>query len=217
VINRGGNVIQHGELVYGLVLAVDIESFSRLDTLDQSLVQSRLNWVLDIAAGKASLDRDRWHRQLRGDGELAVLPAGSDVARIVADFTDHLAAALADARDSEPGEPPLRLRMAMHYGTLTNGHFGPVGHAPIVACRLLDAFAVRRTLRLASASDLVLVVSDRLYRDVVETRFHGLAPSQFRRMRVSVNGTTYVGYICSGTPRAPGYVATGRIEVGDGK
>ena len=50
--------IPSGELVYGLVVAVDIESFSRLDTLDQSLAQERLRDVLDVAAQKSGLDRD---------------------------------------------------------------------------------------------------------------------------------------------------------------
>lgn len=78
-------MFRHGELVYGLVVAVDIENFSRLDTLDQSMVQARLSQVLDLAAARACLDRKKWHRQLRGDGELAVLPPDTDVAWVVAD------------------------------------------------------------------------------------------------------------------------------------
>ena len=39
-----------------------------------------LSDVLDVAARKAGLDRDLWYRQVRGDGELAVLPTDADAA-----------------------------------------------------------------------------------------------------------------------------------------
>lgn len=192
---------QHGELVYRFVIAVDIENYSKLDALDQSVVQARLSEVLDLAAAKACLDRGSWYRQLRGDGELAVLPADSDAAWVVAGFTNELVEALNDHRRDHPAEPALRLRVAMHYGTLTSGHFGLVGNAPIVTCRLLDAKVVRRALAEETSGDLVLVISERVYHDVVETRFHGLAPKRFRPMRVSAKGKTYTGYLCTGTPR----------------
>ncbi len=194
--------MQHGELIYGLVVAVDIENFSRLDTLGQLLLQAQLNDVLDLAAHKALLDRDMWYRQLRGDGELAVLPPDTDVAWVLADFTERLIEALGQLRMTRQSEPRLRLRLAMHHGTLTAGLFGPVGSAPIIACRLLDARVARQALRAESAGDLVLVISQQLYHDVVETRFHGLAPERFRPMRTSAQGMTYSGYLCASTPRA---------------
>jgi hypothetical protein len=194
--------MQHGELVYGLVVAVDIENFGGLDTLGQLLLQTRLSHVLDLAAHRARLARDRWYRQLRGDGELAVLPPNTDVAWVLADFTERLAEALSQLRLTHRGEPPLRLRLAMHHGTLTAGDFGPVGSAPITTCRLLDARVAKQVLRAEATGDLVLVISEQLYRDVVKTRFHGLAPERFRPMRTTVKGMTYSGYLCAGTPRA---------------
>jgi hypothetical protein len=188
-------MLRHGELIYGLIVALDIENFSRLDTLDQSIVQARLRQVLDVAATQSCLDRTKWHLQPRGDGELAVLPPDTDVAWVVANFTHHIAEAL-----KAYGPPRLRLRISMHHGTLAAGEFGPAGDAPIVACRLLDARTTRRTLATANG-DVVVVVSQRLYRDVICTRFHGLQPDWFRPMRVSSKGTTYLGYICVGSPR----------------
>jgi hypothetical protein len=189
-------MFRNGELVYGLVVAVDIENFSGLDTLTQSTVQARLSRVLDLAASRAYLDRTKWHRQLRGDGELAVLPPDTDVAWVAADFPHQIAEELKDR-----GHPRLRLRIAMHHGTLTAGDFGPVGNAPIVACRLLDARATRRALATETDSDVVVVVSQQLFRDVVGTRFHGLRPERFRPMHVSIKGATYTGYLCVGSPR----------------
>src|SRR5436190_17446805 len=209
-------VIPIGELVYGLVIAVDIQSFSRLDTLDQSLAQEQLRDVLDLAAQKSGLDRESWYRQPRGDGELAVLPSDTDVAWVVARFTDQLVDALRGLRSgADRSDLTLRLRVSMHYGTLTAGHFGPVGDAPIVASRLLDSPMVRRTLSTETAVDLVLVISERLYHDVVRTRFHGLAADRFRPMRMSLTGVPYVGHVCAGTPLTPGDTGdTG--DTGDG-
>jgi hypothetical protein len=67
---------------------------------------------------------------------------------------------------------------------------------------LLDAGATRRALAADTESDVVLVVSQRLYEDVVATRFNGLRPERFHPMHVSVKGTTYAGYICLGSPKA---------------
>jgi class 3 adenylate cyclase len=186
----------HG-LVYRLLVAVDVEGYSKLDALDQSLVQSRLSDVLDVAARNAGLDRDLWYRQMRGDGELAVLPTDADAAWVVAHFTGRLAEALADLRAAGT---PLRMRVAMHCGPLTAGAFGLVGDAPIVTCRLLDAKVVREALATAD-DDLVLVISQQLHDDVVRTRFHELDPSRFRHTRFRVKSQVYSGYLCAGSPR----------------
>lgn len=184
-------------LVYRLVVAVDVEGYSKLDALDQSLVQSRLSDVLDAAARNAGLDRDLWYRQVRGDGELAVLPPDADAAWVVAHFTEQLAEALADLRRAGT---PLRLRVAMHCGPLTAGAFGLVGDAPIVTCRLLDAKVVRDALA-ATDDDLVLAISQQLHDDVVRTRFHELDPTRFRSTRFRVKSRPYSGYVCTGAPR----------------
>lgn len=189
-----------GQLRYGFVVAVDIEGFSSLHTRGQALAQASLSHVLRVAALKAQLDRDRWYRQLRGDGELAVIPLTVDPGWMVARFPEQVAVALAQRRSALAAHPPLRIRMAMHLGSMVHGEFGPVGEAPIVTCRLLDAPAVRRVLASEPAIDLVLVVSEHLYRVVVETRFHGLVPERFRPIRASVKGVTYHGRICAGPP-----------------
>jgi len=188
-------VVEHMGLVYRLVIAVDIANYSRLDMFDQSRIQARLDEVLARAARETGLDRADWDRQPRGDGELAVLPQDTDVAHVVAGFSARLAWELHKLRQSEPTEPRLRLRLAMHHGTMAPGRFGPVGAAPIVACRLLDAPVVRGQLTMSPDRDLVLVISGRLFDDVVLTRFNGLGPQGFQPFRVDVKGVGYDGYV----------------------
>ncbi|HEV2779000.1 MAG TPA: hypothetical protein VGX25_06315 [Actinophytocola sp.] len=182
-------------------MAVDLEGFSKLGVLDQRMAQTRLGQVLERAATGAGLSRAGWYRQPRGDGELAILPGDTDVALVVAQFPHLLEQALRELRSDSVRHPRLRLRVAMHYEPLSAGEFGPVGSAPIVACRLLDARATKAALAADPAHDLVLVISEKLYDEVVTTRFHGLEPRRFRRMRATIKGVTYRGYLCLGTPK----------------
>jgi hypothetical protein len=91
----------------------------------------------------------------------------------------------------------------VHHGTLTAGPFGSAGDAPIGVSRLLDAPQPRRHLADRREHDLVLVISDALYRDVVRTGFCPLDPDRFRAFRVLTKGVTYRGHIYQGPVAAP--------------
>ena len=51
-------MFREGQILYGLVVAVDIENFSRLDIRDQPVLLARLKEVLRLAAERARLDSD---------------------------------------------------------------------------------------------------------------------------------------------------------------
>ncbi len=181
------------------MIAVDIEGYSARIASEQLRVQEELRFVLDRAARQASLDRTGWHRQVRGDGELAVLPDLVDVPHVVGEFIAGLGSELAELNRRPASATPLRLRVALHHGTLTPGPFGPAGDAPIMVSRLLDAPPLRKHLAKRQRHDFVLVVSDSLYRDVVRTGFCPLDPAGFRAVRVVIKGITYTGHIYQGT------------------
>jgi hypothetical protein len=205
------DMLHEGQLVYGLVVAVDVEGFSRMGILDQAAILIRLKEVLDRAAERTGLVRAEWLRQPRGDGELAVLPADSDVSRVVADFTHEVVEEL-----RRGSRPRLRLRISMHHGALTAGVFGPIGDALVVACRLLDAESARETLARYTGEEVVVVVSQRLYEDVVATRFRGLRPDRFRPVTERVKGRTYCGYVCVGSPKSAAPAPEDAVPVGHG-
>ena len=187
-----------GPLVYRLLLAVDIQGYSKRTTIEQLRAQHMLSRALDHAASAIGLDRALWDKQVGGDGELATLPEGVDPAPVAGDFVIALAAALRGLNRGRDGGPALRIRLALHHGTMTAGPFGPAGDAPIVVQRLLDAAPLRRLLIDDPGRDLAYVVSESLYEDVVRTGFCALAPSAFRAIKVTAKGAVFRGHILTG-------------------
>lgn len=186
-----GNV----RLMYRLVLAVDVEKYSSRVAREQLRAQTDLRHILSLAAQNAGLDRSQWYEQVSGDGELAVLPDDVDVTVVVGDFTSQLTMILGEFNRQRTVGTRLRLRVALHYGTLTPGPFGPAGDAPIVVSRLLDARPLRRVLADQQERDLALIVSQRLYQDVVLTGFCSLDPDEFQAVRVNAKGARYQGFV----------------------
>ena len=180
-------------LAYRYLAAVDVEGFSTLNALEQMETQADLGWALDFAADRANLCRARWQRQVRGDGELAILPRDTDGPSLIADFPRELAGALGEVNKER--QRRLRIRVAMHHGTLADGQFGAVGQGPIVVSRLLDSDELRKYLEQRAELDLALIVSACLFHDMIETRFHQLEPAEFKSIEVRIKGRCYPAYI----------------------
>ena len=156
-------------------------------------MQDDLGSALDVAASRVGLDRESWQVQERGDGELAVLPPDTDGPRLIADYPRELADALGEVNSERRRR--LRIRMAMHHGTLVQGRFGPAGQGPVVVSRLLESDELRNCIAQRADLDLVLIVSASLYEDVIETRLCHLDPAQFTRTNALVKGRSYPAYI----------------------
>ncbi|WP_240809828.1 hypothetical protein [Actinomadura sp. WMMA1423] len=185
------------QLSYRLLLAVDIQGYSKRDTREQLRAQRLLSDALDAAARGVGLDRAAWDKQVGGDGELATLPEGVDPATVAGDFVILLDEALREA-NRDAGRFRLRVRLSLHHGTLTAGPFGPAGDAPIVVQRLLDAGPLRRLLAGDPDRDLAYVVSDSLFDDVVRTGFCALPPHGFHSVKVVAKGSVFRGHILTG-------------------
>lgn len=185
-------------IVYRLLLAVDIQAYSKRDAREQLRSQLDLSGALDRAAASIGLDRSRWARQAGGDGELALLPDEVDPAPLVGDFPMLLARELGTLNAARQDRPRLRVRLALHHGTLTDGPFGPAGEAPIVVQRLLDAGKLRRALKERPELDVAYALSDSLYDDVVRSGFTRLTPACFTAIRFTAKGVLYRGYVHTG-------------------
>ncbi len=184
-----------GSLAFRFLVAVDVEGFSQRHAAEQARAQDDLEQAMYQAAANAGLDRERWYRQLRGDGELAVLPEGVDGLSLVADYPRKLASAIAAVNQAGKRGPRLRVRLAIHHGAVTPGRFGPVGAAPVVISRLVDAETLRQQLRQRSELDIALIVSATVYNEVIQSRLQDLNPEAFRRTVIRAKGVAYAGYL----------------------
>ncbi|WP_433894571.1 hypothetical protein [Streptomyces sp. CA-111067] len=187
------------EITRRLCLAADIEQYSRFDTPHQEAVQAQLDRVLRAAAERSGLDHSEWSTQPQGDLEFAVLPAGTPEQLVLGEYVTHLAAELGGYNATRRPVGRMRLRLAIDVGVAVTAALGFSGPAPIAVARYLDAPEVKQALAATGSASLAVVVSDRLYQDVVRSRFHGLDPEQYRRIHVRQKG--FAGY---GWLRLPG-------------
>ncbi|MFG3282245.1 hypothetical protein [Streptomyces sp. NPDC048111] len=182
-----------------LCLAADVEKYSRLDTRTQSVTQAHLVRLLDEAARLTGLDRAAWARQPQGDMEFAVLPADTPEATVLGPFVHHLSACLSTL-NARPETPRIRLRLAIDVGVATDATLGHAGPAPVAVARYVNAPQLKAVLAAYTSADLAVIVSDRLYQDVVRLGNPGLDPAQYVRAHVQVKEFGGYGWI-----RVPGH------------
>ncbi len=167
-----------------LCLSVDVKGYGAHDDVRQAQIQADLLDLLNRAARRAGLDRRRWIRQPKGDEELALIPAGEPLGRVVGDFCPELAALLWRYNAGrEPGNR-LRLRLALDEGVVDVSANGFVGRAVVGVSRLVNAPALRRALD--DGDDLAVLLSDGVYRDWVHSGRSAARAEWFHRVRVEV-------------------------------
>jgi hypothetical protein len=151
-----------------LCVAVDAEGYGRRDLAGQLRVQSRLVQVLDEVGGAVGLDRSWWDRQDQGDGELALMPAGTDVAELAPGIVRSMADSLDELNQDLVEQARLRLRLALHEGEIRRGASGYAGDAAVVVCRLRDSEELRAALRASPDAPLAVGVTESLFADIAE-------------------------------------------------
>jgi hypothetical protein len=178
-----------------LCMAADVEQYSRMDTLLQERTQKELAGVLERAASLSALDRTSWSRQPQGDQEFAVLPAGAPEPVLLGEFVRNLVTALGECNAHRPRKEPMRLRLAVDVGVTRPAALGHSGATPVAVARLLNAAPLKSVLRATRTTNLAVIVSDRLYQDVIQLRSHGLDPSQYVKVRVQHDAFDSHGWI----------------------
>lgn len=167
-----------------VVVAVDVERYSRHLNTVQFGMQDRLRTVLRAALSRARVARRRVEFQESGDGQLLVLPPGVDEAQVVPGFLRGLLTALDTDRQICGETPNLRIRVALGQGVVHRGAMGYVGRVVVAVSRLVDADVVRAELRAVADADACLIVSDDLYRDVVMQGYGGFPGDGFRSVHL---------------------------------
>ncbi|MFE3941172.1 hypothetical protein ACFXPV_04715 [Streptomyces sp. NPDC059118] len=175
-------------------MAADVEKYSRLDTPSQEVFQADLVRMLEEAAVLSGLDRTAWQRQAQGDQEFAVLPLESPEPVVLGSFVRNLAIRLGERNANLAENERMRLRLAIDFGVARTAALGYSGPAPISVARYLNAPQLKRVLEALNSTDLALIVSDRLYQDVVRLRGEGQSLDPSRYVRVHVEQKEFSGY-----------------------
>ncbi|MGW0944653.1 hypothetical protein ACWD4O_19195 [Streptomyces sp. NPDC002623] len=139
------------------------------------------------------------HREDRGDGFIAALDARVPPARLIGSWLAEVHQGLRPL--NEERSRPLALRVAMHVGPVAQDDNGLAGEAMDLVCRLADAEATRAVLE-RSGRELVCVVTERLYQDVVRHGGRFIEPPAYRAAPVTLKeGPTTAWFHIPGEPR----------------
>jgi len=167
-------------LIDRCVIGVDVLGYSQRNPRRQGDTQRELQQLLTEAADAAGLDRTAWELFHTGDGELAVLPADVNLLPVVQSFVPALHDLLVLRNGDRDPATKIRLRLAVHIGTLTpstSGHYA--GTALVTLSRLLDSPPVRKALESAERSELALILSEVVHEKVVLSGYLARGDEQF--------------------------------------
>jgi hypothetical protein len=161
-------------------LVSDIAGYSTRSRAEQAVAQQRLLDVMTFACRHARIFRvPARNRQDRGDGRLYVLPSRADEALMIPRLIMGLRHGLYLANQGNRGAGRLRIRVAMARGQVALGPTGFLGQPPITACRLVDAPEAKAALATREDADLVVVVTDEMYEDVIKLEYPGVPSGDF--------------------------------------
>jgi hypothetical protein len=183
---------------YSVMLTTDIEDYSTRTDAEQRVLQAAFREVLNRAADAAELNRDGWMTQFSGDGVFAILPAGSDVTRLMDRFLRELDAGLGgyNRRRRDQAWTRMRLRLAVHAGPVyLDGSTGWPGQHAVQPGRLRDSQPVRAALDACSGADLAVIISSEIYRDYVSQGPGNPRPTEFRTVLAQTKKQSYVAHL----------------------
>jgi hypothetical protein len=176
--------IGHG--VRRMCVACDLEHYSRRPDNGQIEAQRAMARLLGEAGERGALERAQWLTQPQGDGELALLPPGVDEARVITALWRELREGLHRYNRHASTAARLRMRIAVHEGQTYIADNGFAGDAINTVCRLRDCAEAKDALS-ATDGDLVLIVSDRIFYDVIRGYdAHDLPASAFNEVTITM-------------------------------
>jgi hypothetical protein len=158
--------------VHRTIVAFDIEESTKRNNQAKGELRRILYELAERALHVAGIGPEHLERLTdRGDGVLILIRPHDDVPKTL--VLGRLIPALTgllfehNARVTRP-ELRLRLRAVVHAGEVHDDDRGFYGDDLDVACRLLDAPNLKKALKEASGSPLILVVSDEIYHGIVQ-------------------------------------------------
>ncbi|MFI7078937.1 hypothetical protein ACIBO1_16720 [Micromonospora sp. NPDC049903] len=186
---------QQGRFVRRLLMAVDIEGYSRRTAATHYDAQVRLLRIVQCACRYARIRQVE--PQESGDGLMLVFPPGLDEARVVPALIRGFRHGLYE-NNRDPGEfGPIRARMAIVEGATARSPNGYAGPASILVNDLVGVPVLKRKLADARPdSDVAVIVPHPLYADLVSQNYPGLSREHFSRVELALRGEPVVAWIC---------------------
>jgi hypothetical protein len=169
-----------------LVVGVEI---ARTDTLtDDGKLRARSVAfdVIENAFKLAGIPAGQRIEQVRGNGLVAVLAPDVSPTQLLGYWVEH---AHQQLRHRNKGrQPRVQLQIGMHVGTVYLDAHGPAGVGVDVTCALRDSVPASLALDVAPEANLVLAVSDHLYRSSVLADGPWIEPEHYAAAWVTGDG-----------------------------
>jgi hypothetical protein len=186
----------NGAPVPRTIAVLDIVGFadpSRTDPIRAQL-RHRLYKLIRQALARAEIEPDAVPRFDIGDGVILLFHPHLSAARVVGAMMPALARGLTQDNKSVSGNERLRLRLALHRGEVLIDAHGFVGSALVEASRLSNATVLRERLA-ATNDDLVLTISDDLWKQLLQPGHWQFDPGRFDPVSVSVHGVSIRAWV----------------------
>lgn len=184
------------------MFAVDIASFSsRRDPAVQRHLRGSVHRIVREASRAVGLRWDACHHEDRGDGLYVIAAPETSIDDLLGPLTVQLLAGVRRHNRLANQETRIRLRVAVNAGYIQFDEHGATGLALTHLFRLLDAGPLKDKLAETGA-DLGLIVSHRLFEEVVVYSVGVVDPGAFVCVPVAVKETHERGWVWS--PSVPG-------------
>ncbi|WP_435973536.1 hypothetical protein [Streptomyces sp. Qhu_M48] len=200
VNGEGGGAVGGGAGgIHRFVVFGDICGSGTLDMAEKKHQRAAMYAAFDAAYSSVGVEPGTFHQEDRGDGILAALRPDVPPTLMVGRWIDTLYESL---RDHNQGRTrPLRLRIGMNAGLVVQDRHGLVGRAVDLAARLCDSPPAKRIMNETPGIDLLVVVSDWLYVNVVDEGGRYVEPDHYRRARIRSKETDEAAWFL--VPRRP--------------
>ncbi|MEX0168561.1 hypothetical protein [Streptomyces sp. LMG1-1-1.1] len=168
--------------IHRFVVFGDIVGSGAMGMAEKELHRAAMYTAFDEAYSSVGVEPGTFHQEDRGDGILAALRPDVPPTLMVGRWIDTLYESL---REHNTGrDRRLRMRIGMNAGLVVQDRHGLVGRAVDLAARLCDSPPAKRLMTEAPEVDLLVVVSDWLYANVVALGGRYVEPDHYRQVRV---------------------------------
>lgn len=192
------------DLVHRTLVGVDVEKYGPRDNQDHYELRKALREVLADACEAVRVSPSEVQDQ--GDAYLSLFGPEVPKPTLVDGLVREIDNGLRRYNRDRVAGSHLRVRVAIHSGELHIDGRGYPGRVTVAAARLLDAQPAKQALA-SSTGNLVVIVSQRIYEDVVVHGYGAIIPAQYDQVQVANKefaGTAWIRLPGEDGPRQDG-------------